>query len=658
MSKVIKSPHLSEQAFAIPVHGATAADTHPDGTADNKSSEPDQVATAEDGVGRETDMETIKVSAFNHGFEEGRRSAEQRLAREKAEQEQLLTKIGQEVESFYTKMEKRMLDVILAIVKKIIGQSDHLNPDLIKESLKKVLGKQDDLGGVLTLRLNPRDYKKIAPDRQVMPTNLRLLPDQSIQPGGTLLETPYGFIDSRLESQLEELERMLRDQFADGRVPLQAKAMVEEAQEIRSEGRVLNIVGTVLESRGPNVTIGEQCDIIGANRQQRVRAEVIGFKDNRVLMMPLGEKHGIGPGSRIIAHGQPFTIHASEQLLGRILDGLGQPIDDQGPIFGGEAVSIHNTPNNPMQRRPIEKPLYTGVKAIDGLLTCGKGGRMGIFAGSGVGKSTLLGMMARNTSADINVIALIGERGREVREFIENDLGQEGLQRSVVIAVTSDESPILRIHGAKLAASVAEYFARQGKDVLFMMDSVTRFAMAQREIGLAVGEPPTTKGYTPSTFAELPKLLERSGNFSQQGSITGFYTVLVEGDDMDEPVSDHVRSILDGHIVLSRSLFSQNHFPAIDVLPSISRLAKQVCSPEQGRWGGMIRDHLAAFAEAQDLINIGAYVQGSNPKIDKAMAVIDDIRAFLKQRVNEKIAVDQVWPLLERIIKKIEGQGV
>lgn len=656
MSKVIKSPHLSDQDFAIPPQGP--AGQAPDQDAFAPVLDRDPSLPAVDGRGNEAEMETVKVDAFNQGFEEGRRSAEQRLEREKEEDRQLLAKIGQEVERFYAKMETRMLDIILAMVKKIIGHSEQLNPDLIKASLKKVLGKQDDPGGVLTLRLHPRDYRKIAPDRQVMPTNLRLLPDQSIQAGGLLLETPYGFIDSRLESQLEELERVLRDQFSDGRVPLQAQAVVENAQEIRSEGRVLNILGTVIESRGPNVTIGEQCDIIGANRRQRIRAEVIGFKDNRVLMMPLGEKHGIGPGSRIIAHGQPFIIHASEQLLGRILDGLGRPIDDKGSIYGGEAVSIHNTPNNPMQRRPVEVPLYTGVKAIDGLLTCGKGGRMGIFAGSGVGKSTLLGMMARNTSADINVIALIGERGREVREFIENDLGPEGLQRSVVIAVTSDESPVLRIHGAKLAASVAEYFARQGKDVLFMMDSVTRFAMAQREIGLAVGEPPTTKGYTPSTFAELPKLLERSGNFNQQGSITGFYTVLVEGDDLDEPVSDHVRSILDGHIVLSRSLFSQNHFPAIDILPSISRLSKQVCSPEQSRWGGLIRDHLAAFAEAQDLINIGAYVQGSNPKIDRAMAVIEDIRAFLKQRINEKTAVDQAWHMLEAITRKIEGQQV
>jgi flagellum-specific ATP synthase len=304
-----------------------------------------------------------------------------------------------------------------------------------------------------------------------------------------------------------------------------------------------------------------------------------------------------------------------------------------------------------MERRAINEPLYTGVRAIDGLITCGNGVRMGIFAGSGVGKSVLLGMMARNTQADVNVIALIGERGREVKEFVERDLGPEGLSRSVIVAVTSDESPVVRIHGAKLAATLAEYFAKQGKDVMFMMDSVTRFAMAYREVGLAAGEPPATKGYTPSTFAALPKLLERSGIFGERGSITGFYTVLVEGDDMDEPVADHVRSILDGHVVLSRSLASQNHFPAIDVLGSISRLMRQVCTPEQVKLGGQIRDTMATMAEAQDLVNIGAYAKGSNPKIDKALLCIEDIRTFLRQKVDEKVSPEEMWAQMNRILQ-------
>jgi len=305
-----------------------------------------------------------------------------------------------------------------------------------------------------------------------------------------------------------------------------------------------------------------------------------------------------------------------------------------------------------MERRSISEPLYTGVRAIDGLITCGKGVRMGIFAGSGVGKSVLLGMMARNTAADVNVIALIGERGREVKEFVERDLGPEGLSRSVVVAVTSDESPVLRVHGAKLAATLAEHFAREGKDVMFMMDSVTRFAMAHREIGLAVGEPPATKGYTPSTFAALPKLLERSGIFGERGSITGFYTVLVEGDDLDEPVADHVRSILDGHVVLSRALAAQNHFPAIDVLASISRLMRQVCSPEQVLWSGQIRDMLATMADAQDLINIGAYAAGSNPRIDRALRCIEEVRAFLRQRIDEKAHPEEMWAQLAAVVQK------
>jgi flagellum-specific ATP synthase len=428
--------------------------------------------------------------------------------------------------------------------------------------------------------------------------------------------------------------------------------VVREATEVRDEGHVVNMVGMVIEARGPNVTVGDHCEVLSADRKTSTPAEVIGFRKNRVLLMPLAECHGVGPGHLVVARGGQFMAQVGEHLLGRVLNGLGEPIDGQGALSGGERVSIHAQPNNPMERRAIADPLYTGVRAIDGLTTCGKGMRMGIFAGSGVGKSVLLGMMARNTSADVNVIALIGERGREVKEFVEHDLGPEGLSRSVVVAVTSDQSPVLRIHGAKLAATMAEYFARQGKDVMFMMDSVTRFAMAHREIGLAAGEPPATKGYTPSTFAALPKLLERSGIFGERGSITGFYTVLVEGDDMDEPVADHVRSILDGHVVLSRALSAQNHFPAIDVLTSVSRLMRQVCTPDQVKWSGQIRDVLATMAEAQDLINIGAYAAGSNPRIDRAIRCIDEVRTFLRQKVDEKTQPESMWAQLGAIVEK------
>ncbi|MCF7810686.1 flagellar protein export ATPase FliI [bacterium] len=407
------------------------------------------------------------------------------------------------------------------------------------------------------------------------------------------------------------------------------KREVERLQTIRQRGRVRQIIGLVVESDGPAVSIGDRCSI-SSRRNGDVLAEVVGFRGNSVLLMPLSEMEGIGPGSVVTASDEPFTIGVGKALLGRVIDGLGRPIDNNGHFEVETRRPIYHKPPDPLTRKRITEPLSTGIRSIDGLLTCGKGQRFGIFAGSGVGKSVLMGMIARYTSADVNVIALIGERGREVREFIEKDLGEEGLKRSVIVAVTSDQPALVRIKGAFAATSIAEYFRDQGLDVMLMMDSVTRFAMAQREVGLAVGEPPTSRGYTPSLFAMLPKLLERTGT-SLKGSITGLYTVLVEGDDMNEPVSDAVRSILDGHITLSRKIATQGQYPALDILSSVSRVMNDVVSIEHKQVANEFKKLLAAYNESEDLINIGAYEEGSNPEIDRVITMIRPMREFLKQ---------------------------
>ncbi|BAI80019.1 flagellar-specific ATP synthase FliI [Deferribacter desulfuricans SSM1] len=399
-------------------------------------------------------------------------------------------------------------------------------------------------------------------------------------------------------------------------------------------GKVTKIVGLTIEADGPLLSIGTRCEIEGVGGKN-ILAEIVGFKDDRVILMPYAESEGIAPGSivRNVAYGN--VVKVSEELLGRVLDGLGRPIDSNRVITNYELKSVYTEPPSPLEREIIKDAIHTGVKAIDALITIGKGQRVGIFAGSGVGKSVLLGMIARNSSADVNVIALIGERGREVREFIERDLGEEGLKKSVVVVATSDQSPLVRKMGAFVATTIAEYFRSLGKDVMFMMDSVTRFAMAQREIGLTVGEPPTTKGYTPSVFALLPKLLERAGTKKGEGTITGLYTVLVEGDDLNDPIADSVRSIIDGHIVLDRNLAAKNHFPAIDVMMSASRLMKEIVDERHFEAAGRLRDLIATYREAEDLINIGAYVKGSNKKIDEAILKIDLINNFLKQKIDE-----------------------
>lgn len=405
-------------------------------------------------------------------------------------------------------------------------------------------------------------------------------------------------------------------------------------ETVTLKGRITQIVGLLIEAEGPKVNLGELCHIIPRAGSEVIPAEVVGFRENRVLLMPLGEMQGIGPGSEVVASNQVLTVGVGKQMLGRIFDGLGRPIDEKGPFFPETVYPLHRLPPPPLMRRRISERLSVGVRAIDGLLTLGRGQRFGIMAGSGVGKSTLLGMIARNTEADVSVIALIGERGREVREFIERDLGAEGLKRSVVVVATSDQPALVRIKGAMTATAIAEYFRDQGLDVILMMDSLTRFAMAQREVGLTVGEPPATRGYTPSVFALLPKLLERSGT-APTGAITGIYTVLVEGDDMNEPVADAARSILDGHVILSRSLADQGHYPAIDILGSVSRLMMDVVDREQWRAAQRVKSVLATYREAEDLINIGAYVSGSNPAIDRAIEYIGRVRSFLQQEVDE-----------------------
>ncbi|HBG04978.1 MAG: flagellum-specific ATP synthase FliI [Geobacteraceae bacterium GWC2_58_44] len=423
--------------------------------------------------------------------------------------------------------------------------------------------------------------------------------------------------------------------------------VVEAAKPVRFHGKVTQVVGLVIEGFCPDTAVGSVCEV-HSDGFPPIPAEVVGFRDNKTLLMPLGELRGVGLGSMISVRREKASLGVGPGLLGRVIDGLGEPIDDKGPIAVADEYPIYALPVNPMKRRPIRKPLNLGIRAINGLLTCGEGQRVGIMAGSGVGKSTLLGMIARYTEADVNVIALIGERGRELREFIEKDLQEEGLRKSVVVVATSDQPPLVRMRGAYIATTIAEYFQAQGKKVLLMMDSATRFAMAMREVGLAIGEPPTTKGYTPSVFAALPRLLERTGNF-QGGSITGLYTVLVEGDDFNEPISDAMRSILDGHIILTRELAARNIYPPIDLMNSASRVMTDVTSKEHRRLAGQFKEILAAYRQAEDMINIGAYKVGSNPKIDYAIVKMEQMISYMKQDVADGVSVDESIAALAHI---------
>jgi flagellum-specific ATP synthase len=427
---------------------------------------------------------------------------------------------------------------------------------------------------------------------------------------------------------------------------------INQVDPIRMVGRVDQLIGLVIEAIGPASSVGEICHIYSSKGHSFIQAEVVGFRNQKILLMPLGELQGIGPGSTLVATGKDFQVPVGDSLIGRVVDGLARPIDGRGNLWTSSTVSVHREPPDAMARHRIKKALSTGVRSIDGLLTIGQGQRIGIFSGSGVGKSTLMGMVARESEADVNVIALIGERGREVKDFIDRDLGETGLAKSVVIVATSDQPALIRRQGALVATAIAEYFRDQGKNVMFMMDSVTRFAMAQREIGLAVGEPPTTKGYTPSVFALLPKLLERAGTTDHTGTITGLYTVLVEADDINEPVGDTVRAILDGHIILSRDLASQNHYPPVDILESVSRLMVDIAAPDHKWAAGQAREILANYRNARDLINIGAYVRGSDPKIDRSLSYIDAINTFLKQGIEETDSLSHTVERLKAIFSQ------
>lgn len=429
---------------------------------------------------------------------------------------------------------------------------------------------------------------------------------------------------------------------------LQKYDILKEKTYFKKLGKVVKIVGLTIESIGPDAKLNDLCMIISGDKDEHtIMAEVVGFRDNRVLLMPYDNVEGVGIGSVVENLGNTLMVPVGDGLLGKTLDGLGRSLNGE-EIITAQSYPVEANPPDPMEREIIKDVLPLGVKAVDGLITIGKGQRIGIFAGSGVGKSTLLGMFARNTKADINVIALIGERGREVREFIERDLGEEGMRRSVVVVATSDKPALIRNKAAKTATAIAEYFRAQGKDVLLMMDSLTRFSMAQREIGLASGEPPVTRGYPPSVYSEMPKLLERAG-MSERGSITGLYTVLVDGDDFNEPITDTARSILDGHIMLSRKLAHMNHYPAIDVLQSISRCMSQVAEKDHKKLAGKLRNTLSTYNEAEDLINIGAYKEGSNKNIDYAISKIDEVNDFLCQDVDEKTDFEQMITQLNSI---------
>jgi flagellum-specific ATP synthase len=428
----------------------------------------------------------------------------------------------------------------------------------------------------------------------------------------------------------------------------------EKTRVLWQDGKVVEVIGLVITSTGPATSVGELCKIYPHPDDEPILAEVVGFRENKVLLMPLGELSGINPGSLVVATGKTLSVNVGEELIGRVVGGRGEPIDGKGPIKTAQTRSVYARPPDPLKRTRINEPIVTGVRAMDSFITCGKGQRMGIFAGSGVGKSVFLGMIARNTRAPVNVIALVGERGREVREFLEKDLGEEGLSRSVVVSVTSDQAPLVKVKGVLAATTIAEYFRDQGHDVILMVDSVTRIAMALREIGLAIGEPPATKGYTPSVYTFLPRLLERAGT-SIKGSITGLYTVLVEGDDLNDPISDTVRSILDGHIVLSRRLANRNHYPAVEVLESISRLMVDICSDDHKGNVNSLKILMAAYKESEDLINIGAYVKGSDPIIDEAILKMDDINAFLRQGIRENTVFEND---LEKLKELATGEKV
>lgn len=608
--------------------------------------------------------------AFEEGFAQGR---DEYLAAEKARLLPiggLLAQAKASLQAHETRMrtmcEEDTVRVSLAIAREIVhfelAQRPQLADGITAKAVEMAMGQ-----GRIKVKAHPDDCRTLEALLRTKYLNdddrgrIQIAADQALTRGGCLIETEFGVIDARIDQQLASIAATLAAALMESKAavhrsegaPLELdhySQRIRSAVPIKTYGHVTKVVGLVVEANGPMVQLGTICDIHGSEQERPVTAEVLGFRDRTVLMMPLEDIRTIGPGSRVVARQEKASVAVGDRLLGRIIDGLGNPIDGRGPLEADREYPIYAKPINPLLRQRIRTPLDLGIRAINGLLSVGCGQRMGIFAGSGVGKSVLMGMIARQSSAHVNVIALIGERGRELNDFIEKELGEEGLKKSVVVVATSDHLPLVRVRGAFVATAIAEYFRDQGLTVNLMMDSLTRFAMAQREIGLALGEPPTTKGYTPSVFTLLPKILERAGTSDHSGSITGLYTVLVEGDDMNEPIADAARSILDGHIVLSRDLAHQNHYPAIDVLRSISRVMEDIATLQHKHNAGRLKELLATYRKAEDLINIGAYVAGSNPAIDRAVAKIDQINGYLRQNIGEHVTFEESLVQLEKIM--------
>lgn len=616
------------------------------------------------------DLASMESRAYEDGYAKGQKQSLQ-------QEQEKLKPVREMLDSATAMIE----DHHAAVVRNMPGYAVDLAMDMARIIVRRELangkdGRGDALRRIVTMavaydsakiRLHPEDEQTVkAALVEALPDagaseKIGLVLDKGIQPGGCLVETDFGVVDARIDQQLDSIEAELRQAVASlgGQTGIdtsspdmfqQFQNKVDTLDPIQSCGHVTQVVGLVVEANGPVTQLGCVCDIYGKENEAPVKAEVLGFRDQTVLLMPLEEIRSIGPGSRVVARQKNAAVTVGHTLLGRVIDGLGAPMDGQGTIQSEDEYPIYANPINPLLRQRIRNPLDIGVRAINGLLTVGCGQRMGIFAGSGVGKSTLMGIIARKSQADVNVIALIGERGRELNEFIEKELGEEGLKKSVVVVATSDHLPLVRVRGAFVATAIAEFFRDQGMQVNLMMDSLTRFAMAQREIGLALGEPPTTKGYTPSVFTLLPKLLERAGTSDHDGAITGLYTVLVEGDDMNEPIADAARSVLDGHIVLTRELADQNHYPAIDILKSVSRVMVDITGLQHKHNANRLKELLATYRKAEDLVNIGAYVHGSNPKIDQAIERIEAIHQYLRQDIHENVQFEESLNQLNTIM--------
>lgn len=614
-------------------------------------------------------IKAVERQSYENGFEKGKNdsllSENERIEPLMSVLQEAKKSIDQHMVSMQNVIEHKSIQLAVSMASKMIQDHIQITPDatshIIRSAIQMAKGQSN-----IKIKANPEDSEavRVILDEQIPDTDanekIDVVADHSIQRGGCLIDSDFGTIDARIDRQLSTIETDLKSSLQTGaqsapikgenRYDHQLHQKLIDTSPIQSCGHVTKVVGLVIETNGPVAQLGTLCDIYGSEKDKPVTAEVLGFRNQTVLMMPLEDIYNISPGSRVVARQAQASVSVGQHLLGRIVDGLGNPIDGAGPLSVETRYPIYAQPINPLLRKRICKPLDMGIRSINGLLTVGCGQRMGIFAGSGVGKSVLMGMIARKSRADVNVIALIGERGRELNEFIEKELGPEGLKKSVVVVATSDHLPLLRVRGAFVATAIAEYFRDQGLHVNLMMDSLTRFAMAQREIGLALGEPPTTKGYTPSVLTLLPKLLERAGTSDHTGSITGLYTVLVEGDDMNEPIADAARSILDGHIVLTRELADRNHYPAIDVLASISRVMDDICGLQHKHYAGQLKELLATHRKAEDLINIGAYVSGSNKGIDRAISKIDDITRYLRQDISESVNFEDSLQQLEQMM--------